>query len=369
MNFENQTKYPAGWTLGFEPDGRELLVVVVKATFGIPDDGSPPKPNQEQVPLTEADEFTGEPGYSATLYESDYAHRKPFCDVLLNGSAYAPAKRPAERVTVSLQVGSMKKAFNVLGDRRWDRIMMQNTPSLPVPFMQKKISYDNAFGGTDADIGDKHPVKTYALNPIGVGYYPISSGKQLEGKPLANTEEIGHPVRAAKTGNFRPMSFGALGRNFLSRLQFAGTYDRDWLDRHAPFWPDNFDYRYFQAASQDQRIAHPKGGEPVILKNLTPQGITAFALPAFEVPVLLIAHRDKPRQVVPIVDTLLFEPDLHRFTLTSRISLPLKRNCFELKDVVIGETLKRRQRRQRAGNKPYFKGLAQFTKTKKDTGA
>ena len=84
MDFVNETKVEAGWTLGFEPDGRELLVVAIKATFKIPKFGDEPELAENQVPLTAADEFTGEPGYSATLYETDYAHRKPFCDVLLN---------------------------------------------------------------------------------------------------------------------------------------------------------------------------------------------------------------------------------------------------------------------------------------------
>ena len=45
-----------------------------------------------------ADTFTGEPGFSAPVYEVDFAPRKPRCDVLLVGSAYAPEGRPATRV-------------------------------------------------------------------------------------------------------------------------------------------------------------------------------------------------------------------------------------------------------------------------------
>jgi len=67
MNFVNETKFEADWTLGFEPDGRELLVVAIKATFQIPKNGDEPELAEEQVPLTEADEFTGEPGFSATF--------------------------------------------------------------------------------------------------------------------------------------------------------------------------------------------------------------------------------------------------------------------------------------------------------------
>jgi len=365
MNFENQTKYAAGWTLGFEPDGRELLVVAVKATFVIPKNGGLPEIAEEQVPLVEADEFTGKPGYSATLYETDYAHRKPYCDILLNGSAYAPEGRPTDRVKVSLQVGRLKKGFAVIGDRKWDRIMMKDTPSLPLRFVRKTISYDNAFGGADTDPQREDKVETYVLNPIGVGYYPLSSDKHLEGKPLANTEELGRPIKAAKKGKFRPMSFGPVGRNFGQRIKFAGTYDRNWLENRVPFWPDDFDSRYFQASPTDQLIPYPQGGEPVVFQNLTPNGICAFALPKPEFPVVVVDHRHEARQMLPNIDTVLFEPDLERFTVTGRISFPLRRNCFEIKEVIIGESMKGWKRKQRSGVKPYYKGISKFIEARK----
>ena len=42
MRLLNKTAHHAGWTLGFQPDGRELLVVAAKATFSIPGNGEPP---------------------------------------------------------------------------------------------------------------------------------------------------------------------------------------------------------------------------------------------------------------------------------------------------------------------------------------
>ena len=80
MELLNATKMQAGYTMGMQPDGRELLVVVVKGTFVIPNAGEEPKLAEEQVPLIEADTFTGEPGLSAPVYESDYSPRKLRCD-------------------------------------------------------------------------------------------------------------------------------------------------------------------------------------------------------------------------------------------------------------------------------------------------
>ena len=72
MEFINATQMQTGYTLGMEPSGREYLVVVVKGTFTIPEDGCEPELAEQQVPLVEADTFTGEPGLSSTVYESDY---------------------------------------------------------------------------------------------------------------------------------------------------------------------------------------------------------------------------------------------------------------------------------------------------------
>src|ERR1019366_8064087 len=112
MELLNATRMQAGYTMGLRPDGRELLVVVVKGTFEFPRGVEEPKLAEKQLPLVEADTFTGEPGLSAPVYESDYAPVKPRCDALLLGSAYAPDGLPAERVRVSLRVGQMHKQFD-----------------------------------------------------------------------------------------------------------------------------------------------------------------------------------------------------------------------------------------------------------------
>jgi len=364
MDFVNETNVEAGWTLGFEPDGRELLVVAIKATFSIPENGDEAALAKTQAPLTEADEFTGEPGFSAPLYETDYAHRKPYCDVLLNGSAYAPQDQVVKFVTVGMQVGSLKKSIKIIGDRFLYKGLASISVSPPKEFTRLPITYDRAYGGVDADKENPEKVETNLKNPVGVGYYPISKGKALEGKFLPNTEEINHPVKKIK-GDYKPMSFGPIGRNFASRVPFAGTYDQQWLDNQAPFWPDDFDYRYFQAAPADQQIPYPKGGEAILLKNLTAQGLTRFKIPNLPMPVNFIPYRGKYKKLYAVIDTILIEPDLNRFMLTWRISYPLRKNCFELMQVVAGEMPRSWHIAQQYGEKPYYKNLAEFINTKK----
>src|SRR5262249_13060005 len=146
------------------------LVVAVKGTFNLPRAGEQPQLADSQVPLVEADVFTGEPGLSSTVYESDYVATKPRCDVLLNGSAYAPGGRMAKRVTVSLQVGPISKSFDVVGHRVWMATGLGVVASQPTPFTMMPISYDCAYGGVDNSHLDPLKHRAYLENHVGVGF-------------------------------------------------------------------------------------------------------------------------------------------------------------------------------------------------------
>src|SRR5579862_7890994 len=105
MELINSTRMVAGYTMGIEPSGRELLVVVIKGTFRIPtQQGAPLRLQEEQVPLVMSDVFHGEPGLSAPKYEVDFAPRKQRCDILLNATAHSPEGRSATRVEVGIRV-------------------------------------------------------------------------------------------------------------------------------------------------------------------------------------------------------------------------------------------------------------------------
>ena len=362
MQFINETKVPAGWTMGFERDGRELVVVAIKATYTIPRDRGEPELAEAQVPLVDADQFTGEPGLSAPLYETDYAHRRSMCDVLLNGTAYAPPGKRALQLSVGLRVGSMIKTFGVVGNRVWRKGVLGIKASEPEPFESMPITYDRAFGGLDRSKNQPDKIRTFLPNPVGLGYAPHK--EEIEGRPLPNTEEIGNPVDDPGKG-YRPMAFGAIGRNWQPRVQYAGTYDQPWLDHRAPFWPDDFDYRYFQAAPPDQQIPHPKGGEEVVLQNLTPGGQLAFRLPTASMPLWLIPYEGKDKRVETVLDTILLEPDHGRFMLTWRATLPMRRSCFDLQQIIVGEMSEAWQRARKYGNKPYYKGLGELARARR----
>lgn len=331
MQLVNATKMEVGYTLGLDPDGRERVVVVVKGTFEIPPEGGMLRRAPEQRPLVLADEFVGEPGLSSPRAESDFAPVKPRCDVLFVGSAHAPEGRPAERVRVGLRGPGLVKSFDVVGERVWER----GRPTPPKRFVTRPIHYGVAYGGMDARKDRPERQEWYASNPVGVGYYPLSRAGELDGRPLASTEEPGRPVDSA-SGRFRPMAFGPLGRNFDPRFRYAGTYDERWMERGFPFLPADFDPRYFQAAPPEQQIAPPRGDEQFELMNLTPEGRTRFRLPALEVPIEITNADYERTKLHGVLDTIVIESDVRLVTLAWRASHPLRRNILELRQIVTG---------------------------------
>lgn len=370
MELINATKMVAGYTLGVRQDGRELLVAVVKGTFSIPRPGEEPKLLEEQVPLVMSDVFTGEPGFSAPLYEIDYAPRKPHCDVLLNGSAYAPEGKPTDCVKVSLRVGSLVKSFDVVGNRVWQIGVLGPKPSQPEPFTKMPISYNNAFGGVDRSQEDPGKHRWYPTNHVGVGYHEYTLlPNNIDGTAVPNTEETGNKVTNAK-GSYRPMAFGPIGRAWQQRVKLAGTYDKQWLDHQFPFLPTDFNDEYYQAGPADQWISYPGGGEEVELVNLTTLGRCGFKLPAMSVPFDFFRRPGERIEMTGNVDTLLFEPDLGRFTISSRCTLPLKRNIHEMRCVVAGAQPERWYEEQglvpvKVAGKQRYESLDKMIKAKK----
>jgi hypothetical protein len=331
----NATGMAAGYTLGMEPSGADRLVVAVKGTFTLPLSGEEPKLAEEQVPLTDADKCTGAPGLSAVTAECDWAPQKPRCDILLNGSAYAPRGRPTERVQVGIKLGNWQKVFTVVGNRLWRGGAVARATS-PEPFGVMPISYENAFGGVDNFHPDPTQHRTYLPNPIGRGYHRLLEPYLVDNTPMPNTEESNTPV-TTPNGDYRPMAFGPIGRNFASRHQLAGTYDQNWRNSVFPFLPADFNPAYFQTAPADQQVDRIAGGEQVILLNLTPDGRRDFHLPALEMPVVFFLRRESHQVAKAVPDTVVFEPDAARLTVTWRASLALKRNILEVTRVVVGQ--------------------------------
>lgn len=336
MHLDNGTAYPAAFTGAQDSTGRDYVVVVVKGTFTLPDgQDAACRPAAGQAPLVMADEFWGEPGHSAPRVEMDFAHVKMRCDILLDGAVHAPGGRPAERVRAGIRVGGWSKILEAVGNRVWLVGLSGAHASDIRPFVTMPISYDLAFGGID----DSHPqVKapySHPKNPVGRGWHQIANLAHLNGRPMPNIEMADHPVRQP-WDDALPVGLGPIGRGWADRLKYAGTYDQHWLDKTFPFLPKDFDPRYYQAAPEDQQIAHPAGGELITLVNLSDRGRESFRLPDARMPMLFSRRRAEDVSVNAPLDTIMIRPDAREVHLTWRASLPLSRDIFEVTECIIG---------------------------------
>lgn len=335
MELINATRMVAGYNMGLEPSGRELLVVVIKGTFVLPKPGEAVRLADEQLPLVMADTFTGEPGFSAPVLEVDFAPRKPRCDVLLTGHARAPAGRVVQRLRAGLRVGTLHKVFDVVGDRVWRAGVATFSATEPLPFSEMPVSYDRAYGGADRRPEDEREHDAYLPNPVGRGWHKHLKPAWVDGAPLPNTEEVGRSV-SFPGDKYTPMALGPLGRGWPQRARFAGTYDQDWLDHVFPFLPKDFDERYYQAAPVDQQIALPQGPLDVELTGFTADGPRQFTLPHFEAPVHVFPKRGEREDYTAQLDTIAIDTDRECFTMSWRVARPLKKSMHEIAQVLVG---------------------------------
>jgi hypothetical protein len=340
-------------TTGMDVAGQDFLSLVVKSTYDFPKRrGGVVQPSEKQAPLVMADEYFGEPGFSAPKWETDFAFRKGRCDVVLQGAAYAPDGQPAERVPVGLRVGRWQKGFHVVGHREWRVVGPSISTTSPVRFRRAEFNYGTAFGGTDRTNPDDPKPPAYLANPHGRGFASFRNQGLISGQPLPNTEVPGEPV-TSPYGEYAPMALGPIFRAVPARQRYAGTYDKNWEDNVFPFLPKDFDERYFQSVGKDQQIDPPAPGTEIVLLNLTPDGKTAMQLPDTELPVRIFGSLGSTLlETVRRPDTVTIEPEARRLSLVWRVEAPIRRHLSEFVLAWVGHPSKG-MRRSRQGRRLY----------------
>lgn len=335
MLIRTSTRYLSQFTMGMDKAGAEHLLLVIKGTFDFPAQGGTATRAKVQRPLIMADEYTGAPGLSAPLWETDFAFRKARCDVVAQGAAYAPNGQPAGRVRVGLRVGDWVKQFDVVGPRQWRTLGPAVTATKPYPFTRLAFGYDTAFGGPDRSLVGQGTPPVFAGNPYGYGYATARSGSRLDGLDLPLTEDPADPV-TSPFGAHRPMALGPVARVTPERARLAGTYDQDWIDNTFPFLPDDFDERYFQCAPEDQQIPFPAPFTPVVIVGMTPAGREEFRLPDTALPVRVFRGAAVVLDGLLRPDTLAFDCEARQLTLTWRCEAPILRSLTEFTEAWVG---------------------------------
>ncbi len=171
-------------------------------------------------------------------------------EFLLHAMA-CPPDGPAAACAVRAQVGTVQKTLVVHGDRRWSG----RKPTAAEPFERLPIDWTRAYGGPD-----------YGANPVGRGHEPGPDGVQW----LPNIEYPQAPTTRPDAPQ-APAGFGRIDPMWTQRAQHRGTYDEQWLPKHAPGFPPDLDWRHFNLAPPDQWLPQPlRGDEPFQFENMHP---------------------------------------------------------------------------------------------------
>jgi len=176
----------------------------------------------------------------------DIGMPKPKGEFLVSGSFYPSEKKDVTQGMAKVKIGQQEKELHILGLRQW----RQGLASAPEPFEFMPIDYKYAFGGPD-----------YEKNPVGIGYKD------------GNLPCIEHPDQMTLSPNDRPTpaGFSGLDPTWPQRMQFQGSYDRKYLKKYFPGYPEDFDWAYFLCAPEDQWCdTYFQGNEPFEIHNMHP---------------------------------------------------------------------------------------------------
>ncbi len=295
MEFRNLTPFSVmEYAMDDKQDERHRVVAMKIGFRLIPDDKGQWKTQLMEnppLPLCVEDVFSGEMNLSSVLRESDLAPLKPACDIIVNGTAYAPDGVAVPEMTAGVLMRSpsgevlLDKKLRITGERYYRRqaITGQWYETEPELFTSLPLDYRYAFGGecrVEADSDDaqrvpdafrltdiqrsEHPDKdnpplahtVCPVNPLGQGYiqpwYLHACNIQQVVAPriiaVDSPFTLQHFIDALNdkadwfTPEFQPAGFGCITRSWLPRLLLAGTYDQEWLETRHPDLPDDFDF-------------------------------------------------------------------------------------------------------------------------------
>ncbi|MFH1983894.1 MAG: DUF2169 domain-containing protein [Pseudomonadota bacterium] len=263
------------------------------------------------APLSEQDLWPfvqSELGKDAIL---DAAMPKLKGEVLVWGRCFTPGGAPRIAGEVGFHAGAIEKTLHVFGDRFWQKAGgTAQVITDPRPFTEMPITWQRAFGGSG-----------FEQNPLGRGAAPVLSPEGQEIRPLPNIEIPGRLIGAPSDRPI-PAGFAPIDFTWPQRTKKVGTYDERWLQERWPFYPDDMDWTYFNAAPEDQQMdRYFQAGEPIAVRNMHPEKpLLMSAVPALRQRCFLnqcedMARKDGERifkEINTHIDTLWLFPHAER---------------------------------------------------------
>ncbi|MGK3995809.1 DUF2169 family type VI secretion system accessory protein [Sorangium sp. So ce1024] len=233
------------------------------------------------------------------LYPSDLVDFKPHADVMLLGTCHTPGKARMTECPVRFGVGSWSKILRVVGDRVWMDGLLGPAMSDPVPFDRMPLGDRYSFGGPG------HP-----LNPVGKGHGT---------RELPNVEGA-DDLLLSRSDRPAPAGFGPVSPNRPDRRARVGkNYGKAYREERAPYYADDFDWTFFNAARPDQWLPYLRGDEELLFQNLHPDAeVFRSRLPGLRIRAFAKDEERGFREVPMHLDTLLADLDNGALFLTWR---------------------------------------------------
>lgn len=338
---DNATRFPQ---FVFDKLGQKKQffdVIVLKGTYDLTPAGLVHSAVQVNPAL--ADEYWDDDDVevSSLRIAADVLLYKPGTDVYVTGGAKTFEGKPHTEWGGMLVVRRehktlIQKALRFTGPRYWKYGLLSGwTLGNPEPANMVPLRYELAYGGYWINEKASKPElakEVYAANPSGSGHF----GKSHDAGKLYPGPQIEHHPGAITASNrdYLPGGFGPIARFWQPRLTLAGTYDDAWHRQFQaspiPYYPDDLDLRFFQAAPADQITGqHLRGDEWIEMAGLFADvQAMSVQLPKLRIAAELILRNGARQQDAMALDTVHVDLDARQVYLTWRLTLPQSRNVI-----------------------------------------
>lgn len=268
---------------------QDALIVAVKGTFDLVP-GAAAKPAEEQD-LPSGDAHWDDDPAASLRYPSDFAPFKPKADVMLVGSAHRQGDRGVS--LVRFRFGPIERRIAVFGDRTKER-----GAHAPAPFETMPLRWERALGGALS-----------RENPVGIGH--------KTGMLLPNLEDADALLGRAAANV--PVCTAPVAPSWSARSGKLGTYDRRWQETRWPWFPEDFEWSYFNAAPREQQIEYPEGDESYALAGVAAGGaVLEGRMPEKRPRVFALRMSGELFEILLRIDTVWFDADAKKLVVVWR---------------------------------------------------
>jgi hypothetical protein len=307
LEIVNQTNYHIAWIAGKKDHPADSLTLCVKGTFQLVS-GAAALPAETQM-LT-GDIYIDDDINKGLIYDSDFAYFKENADLLLKGTCYTPEAKPVPKCSVCFAVAGTQKTLKVYGTRYASPGLLGDSASSAELFTSMPLSHENTYGG----IG-------YQKNAVG-------KGRDKDENGLTWWPNVVDP----NLGDKEPAGFGPINRISSQRTSKLGNYGGDYMEKRWPWFAEDFDWAYFNAATEDMQYSgYLNGDETLFMENLHPS-ISEYRsqLPGVTPRCFLQEHEggEDFREVEMNLDTLYVDMDSETLSLVWRGVAEIKSHDF-----------------------------------------